>query len=147
MRIFRKKYPVVTKTIFNQIEMLCRALEVLTGEHVFLVQHDFNTGRGKVCIGDQDKEIMVRLLREDMIELDIDNVLWKARLLGSENRIGVWSHNKPIVKRDGKDSFIMWWVGRSDTDRSLEPMFSYSEMYRSIRMGLSVKRVYEETEA
>jgi len=49
----KKKYPVLTETICDDIENLKLVIEILTGKRVHLDKIDCSTGRGQVFVGDK----------------------------------------------------------------------------------------------
>lgn len=119
----RKKYPILTATMCQDMEMARTSLEVLFGERVSFVCLDFNTCHGKVLIGSKEIELVFIRDRDDLLSLRIEDI-WYTALFEEPTLVKVASTRGmcPIRKTVAGD-LPMRWAGRSNTDRWEEPVF------------------------
>lgn len=123
----KKKEPVLTATTCNVMENLRLAVEVLTGKPVRFIQIDFNTNRGKIRVGEEEKDIAFYSQHSDRTNFffskdvfDKDEVHYFVRSdKPGEVRVIIEG-----LKRESsylKDDYT-WAVGRSFVHRWEEPL-------------------------
>ena len=144
--VSKEKCPVLTAKTCAKMENLRTAIEVLSGQHVSIVQIDFYTERGKVKIGSTVCEFSFWYMREERL---LHFAL--VRSLGSRKHED-WEWHDAFFDRLGKVRVVSnhvthnaenwkgakWWVGYSDTDRHEEPLVMESFRKHAERLGCTV---------
>ncbi len=133
----RKKYPVLTTTTCGKLENTRQAMEVLTGKRVQFVEFDFNTCHGKVKVDREEKDIAIDFNHKGLI-------IWKFRDMND------W-YDSFIVKETGevkvickenpyrRNGHIMWWIGKSYTERYESPLYRKELQRLADRHGVSLE--------
>ena len=117
--MFGKKYPVLTATFCIKLETVRVSVEVSSGQPVRFEQVDFNTGRGKVWVGKESKEISFCFSGDGMLEFNLGDGWISAFIFGTTVRI---KDEKKMETHTDPKGYPMWWVGTGVTDRREELM-------------------------
>lgn len=121
--MFGKKAPVLTSTSCSEMENLRTAIEILTGERTTFIQIDFNTGKGKVRVGEVEKELLFIRSRSDLVRFNIGDG-WSVGLFEEPSRAQVINEEHPHkLELSAGETITMRWIGSSATDRHEEPLF------------------------
>ncbi|MDB5266399.1 MAG: hypothetical protein JWN89_214 [Parcubacteria group bacterium] len=122
------KKPVLTATVCRFISMISQAVEVLTGERVYLAQYDFNTGYGSMIVGNIVYQIGASLSRDDLIHFHLvrpdGQKIFYTALFEEGNVVKVGTDKDGIHQKmtiAGKCS--LRWVGTTKDDRREEPLY------------------------
>ena len=127
-----KSAPVSTAQYVAELEKIRVAVEVFFGERVDLVYFDFNTDKAKAKVRVGERDLNVRII--SVLEFVTHFILEE----GEYSEDGVWLSVRTdfetgevrviaggsIPKRGPHGQHAMWWVGRSATERRLEPIES-----------------------
>lgn len=143
--MFRKNQPVLTATLCNEMENLRLAIEVLTGQQMRFIQVDFNTGRGKVSVGEEEKDLAFEFIRDDLLHFTLDGIsAWNTARFdwGLATEVRVMNNHNP--HRRSANNHAMWWVGRSATDRWEEPLYSEVVEFCAKVRGLTIEEYLKD---
>lgn len=125
-----KSAPVSTDQHVAELEKIRVAVEVFLGERAEFVHFDFITQKAKVRVGERDLNVRIISVLEFVThfileegEYSEDGVWLSVRsdFETGEVRVIVGSY---IPKCGPHGQHAMWWVGRSATERRLEPIES-----------------------
>ena len=136
--MFAKKRPVLTATFCDSLEKVRTAIEVLTGERTCFVRMDFNTGRGIVCVGYEQKDISFYFGREDLLHFSLgESKDSNTALFGDNREVFVMNSCNPNKRVNGQHT--MRWFGYSATNRQEKPLHPKDVEYCAKVRGLTVE--------
>jgi len=143
----RQKSPVISATHCDEMESLRMALEVMFGERVRFRQIDFNTGRGAVRLGEEEKKFSFVFARPELFNFSIWNESgepkeWYTARFDVPEEVMVIKDSNPYMR--GK--FIMWWVGKSFVERREEPLYKEQIMRCAAVRGISMEEYLNANE-
>ncbi len=140
----KNRFPVLTAITCNLMENLRLAIEVFEGESVRFIQLDFNNERGRIRIGEEERDFSFYQPFEDTICFwwghyhPLNNQAdWNSAYIREGGVINVSNDSNP--KKLGIRQHEMWWVGRSATDRREEPVRPEEVEYWAKQHGLTVE--------
>lgn len=136
----RKDCPVLTATFCRKMEMLRTAIEVWTGKRTSFVQMDFNTGVGKVRLGNEEKDLTFTVDGLDhLVHFNFGDD-WCVGLFEEDYKVYVASEHKPHERETLIGLWKMRWVGYSATDRREEPLLLDEFCYCAQAKGYTVEQ-------
>ena len=142
--MFGKKSPLLTASYCNAFENLRLAVEVFTGHRPRFVHIDFNTGCGKVRLGEEEKNVWFTIDGNDRLQFELSgNEGWCVALFseGDHVKIGSPFSLNAHIRETIAGTFTMRWVGTSLVDRREEPLFPEHAEYSAQAHGLTIEEL------
>lgn len=140
MKLFKKK-PTLTAYYMIRLNRLSLALEIWSGFRSEVIQFDFNTGKGRVRINDEEKDIFVNV--DVWEEKPFDNLV-HFTVDGSEIQVAHFKDGEIEVSSEawptmmtayGLQNYV--WVGTSHLDRRLDLYFRKKLKSEAEKLGLT----------